>query len=131
MFNIYDGPAYQDSNGYIKTKPIEMDCTPGQNGALSNCGGSKFLAGPLTGLPQAGGKCYMPQAAIGWKQPNGFYYPPAFHSNNLYFGAKNVPTARSHRFDSVQKVDARVLPLTVEIVEGDHALLFRTDRNVA
>ena len=23
--------------------------------------------------------------AIGWKQPNGFYYPPAFYSCNLYF----------------------------------------------
>jgi hypothetical protein len=86
MFNIYDGPAYQDSNGYINIKPIEMDCTPGKNGGQSNCGGSRYLAGPLTGLPQAANKCYMPQAAIGWKQPNGFYYPPAFHSNNLYFG---------------------------------------------
>ena len=23
--------------------------------------------------------------AIAWKQSNGFYYPPAFHSNKLYF----------------------------------------------
>ena len=29
--------------------------------------------------------CYLPNAAIGWKQPNGFYYPPSFHSNNLFF----------------------------------------------
>ena len=29
--------------------------------------------------------CYLPNAAIAWKQPNGFYYPPAFHSTNLYF----------------------------------------------
>jgi cell migration-inducing and hyaluronan-binding protein len=21
---------------------------------------------------------YLPNAAIAWKQPNGFYYPPAF-----------------------------------------------------
>src|SRR4029450_5465893 len=34
------------------------------------------------------GVCYMPNAAIAWKQPNGFYYPPAFHSTNLFF--KNV-----------------------------------------
>jgi hypothetical protein len=27
----------------------------------------------------------MPNAAIAWKQPNGFYYPPAFHSTNLFF----------------------------------------------
>ena len=31
------------------------------------------------------GKCILPNAAIGWKQPNGFYYPPAFHSKNLLF----------------------------------------------
>jgi hypothetical protein len=29
--------------------------------------------------------CYLPNAAIGWKQPNGFYYPPAFNSINLFF----------------------------------------------
>jgi hypothetical protein len=33
----------------------------------------------------ADGKCYLPNAAIAWKQPNGFFYPPAFHSKNLYF----------------------------------------------
>jgi hypothetical protein len=29
--------------------------------------------------------CYIQNAAIAWKQPNGFYYPPTFHSNNLFF----------------------------------------------
>jgi hypothetical protein len=29
--------------------------------------------------------CYLPNAAIGWKQPNGFFYPPSFHSTNLFF----------------------------------------------
>ncbi len=29
--------------------------------------------------------CILPNAAISWKQPNGFYYPPAFFSSNLYF----------------------------------------------
>ena len=29
--------------------------------------------------------CYQPNAAIAWKQPNGFFYPPAFHSRNLFF----------------------------------------------
>jgi hypothetical protein len=29
--------------------------------------------------------CILPNAAIGWKQPNGFYYPPRFHSENLFF----------------------------------------------
>ena len=38
------------------------------------------------GDPQdANGTCYLPNAAIAWKQSNGFYYPPAFHSDQLYF----------------------------------------------
>ena len=32
----------------------------------------------------------MPNAAIGWKQPNGFYYPPAFHSANLFFSGVDI-----------------------------------------
>ena len=35
-------------------------------------------------------KCYLPNAAIGWKQPNGFYYPPAFHSQNLFFNNVDI-----------------------------------------
>jgi hypothetical protein len=31
------------------------------------------------------GNCYIQNAAIAWKQPNGFYYPPTFHSRNLFF----------------------------------------------
>ncbi|MGH7113296.1 MAG: hypothetical protein ACREE9_02245, partial [Stellaceae bacterium] len=31
-----------------------------------------------------------PNAAIAWKQPNGFFYPPAFHANNLYFGDVDI-----------------------------------------
>ena len=32
---------------------------------------------------------YLPNAAIAWKQSNGFYYPPAFHSNNLVLRRSN------------------------------------------
>ena len=35
-------------------------------------------------------RCYLPNAAIAWKQSNGFYYPPAFHSANLYFGNVDI-----------------------------------------
>ena len=34
--------------------------------------------------------CYLPNAAIAWKQPNGFYYPPSFHSNNLWFSNVDI-----------------------------------------
>ncbi len=34
--------------------------------------------------------CYLPNAAIGWKQSNGFYYPPAFHSDSLFFNNVDI-----------------------------------------
>jgi hypothetical protein len=34
--------------------------------------------------------CYLPNAGIGWKQPNGFYYSPAFHSTNLFFDGVDI-----------------------------------------
>jgi hypothetical protein len=85
MFNIYDGPAYQDSNAYLDINPVVVsDCHPSQN--QQTCVSSQYLAGRALGLPQDdNGVCYMPNAAIAWKQPNGFYYPPAFHSTNLFF----------------------------------------------
>lgn len=101
LFSVYDGPAYQDSNAYLNIRELKIDdCTPFVDQA--NLDGScrpepgidlppisLWLAGSLLGLPKAGPPhapyCYMPNAAIGWKQPNGFYYPPAFHSKNLYF----------------------------------------------
>jgi len=35
-------------------------------------------------------RCILPNAAIGWKQPNGFYYPPAFHMKNLHFSKVDI-----------------------------------------
>ena len=81
LFNIYDGPAYQSSNAYLNIRRATPDCAGGV------CEWKKWLFAPLLGLPKdpVSKSCYMPNAAIGWKQPNGFYYPPAFHSDNLYF----------------------------------------------
>jgi len=102
LFNVYDGPAFQDSNAYINiTSRVLDDCKPGPDGGgggtcvpndASTHKRSAWLAGNVLGLPvdKAQTACHMPNAAIGWKQPNGFYYPPAFHSNNLYFD--NVET---------------------------------------
>ncbi|HEX7288012.1 MAG TPA: G8 domain-containing protein [Candidatus Angelobacter sp.] len=85
LFNIYDGPAYQENNAYLNiTRTDIKDCNPKTAGG--NCTNSKWMYGQVFGMPKdAQGKCYLPNAAIGWKQPNGFYYPPAFHSNNLFF----------------------------------------------
>lgn len=109
LFSVYDGPAFQDSNAYLNIKSRQIDdCKPlSRKGTDSICDppdksvsrGSAWWAGfGPQGLrrgirdPNDENKdfCYMPNAAIGWKQPNGFYYPPAFHSTNLFF--KDVDT---------------------------------------
>jgi hypothetical protein len=96
LFNIYDGPAYQDSNAYLDINPTfltdchpDTDTTPHTEG---KCASSKWMYGRILGIPRNPDlkptdpkACYLPNAAIAWKQPNGFYYPPAFHSRNLYF----------------------------------------------
>ena len=81
MYNVYDGPAYEDTNAYLDIKPLPCN-------SLETCMYYKTL-GVCTGTGYIGGltkgQGYLPNAAIGWKQSNGFYYPPAFRSQNLFF----------------------------------------------
>jgi hypothetical protein len=87
MFTIYDGPAFQSNNAYLDvntTNITDASCMPGGNG---NCGQSPYPwarnPGVLIDVPDK--QCYLPNASIAWKQPNGFYYPPSFDSANLWF----------------------------------------------
>jgi len=103
FFSVYDGPAYQDSNAYINIHPTYLTsdgtvtghvidpCKPDSNNG-NPCLNSGFMNGGLPGLraDQKNKKCYLPNAAIGWKQPNGFYYSPAFHSTNLFFDGVDI-----------------------------------------
>lgn len=84
LFNIYDGPSYEDSNAYldITTAPIGDCPAPNPN---QQCNNSDWMYGKVLGMRRSGNVCFLPNAAIAWKQPNGFYYPPAFHSTNLFF----------------------------------------------
>jgi hypothetical protein len=92
LLSIYDGPSYQDSNGYYNihtTRIDDKDCGPAGPGG-GNCLSSKWMYGHTQGVlrgltTQTDTQCYLPNAAIAWKQPNGFYYAPAFHSQNLIF----------------------------------------------
>ncbi len=89
LFSIYDGPSYQDSNAYLNiTKTDLTDCqAQTQPGPCQ----SSWMYGQVTSIPKdSAGACYLPNAAIAWKQPNGFYYPPAFHSNNLFFDSVDI-----------------------------------------
>jgi hypothetical protein len=86
LLNIYDGPSHQTNNAYFDINVSKLD-------DCFHTGDCKTSAVPLArnlGVLYNDEKafCYLPNAAIAWKQPNGFYYPPAFHSANLWF--KNV-----------------------------------------
>jgi cell migration-inducing and hyaluronan-binding protein len=85
LFNIYDGPAYEDTNAFLDINKTE-NCEQGYNK------GCIYNIQPVLGVPKdpTTGKCYLPNAAIAWKQPNGFYYPPAFHSTNLFFNNVDI-----------------------------------------
>jgi len=104
LFNIYDGPASQASNAYLDiTKTQITDCSS-SSGDANNCNDSDWMYGRVLGVPrdvkeviqgddvlrEVQSNCVLPNAAIAWKQPNGFYYPPAFHSDNLYFNNTEI-----------------------------------------
>ncbi len=82
MNNIYDGPSYQDFDVYLDTTTTL--CGTGPAPYNSGCIYGIGLSFGTTKDP-ATGNCYVPNAAIAWKQPNGFFYPPAFHTTNLFF----------------------------------------------
>ena len=83
LFSIYDGPAFEDTNAFLDI--TTTDCVRGYN---NGC----IYGDVIVGVPKHPdtGKCYLPNAAIGWKQPNGFFYPPAFHSTNLFFNNVDI-----------------------------------------
>jgi cell migration-inducing and hyaluronan-binding protein len=92
LSNIYDGPSYQESNAYLDI--TVADCPRWKNSQEQGC--MYGTPQPLLRLKRKPGNVeqqscynpdvsYLPNAAIAWKQPNGFYYPPAFHSMNLFF----------------------------------------------
>lgn len=85
LFNIYDGPAYQDSNVFLDINTTRCDST-----GSSTAAGCMYGTGVAAGLRKDGATCYLPNAAIAWKQSNGFFYPPAFHSTNLFFGNVDI-----------------------------------------
>jgi hypothetical protein len=94
LFNIYDGPSFEDSDAFADVHTTTVgtlgECKPGGNG-VGSCTGLGWMNAYTPGVlqrpanNQSSNECVLPNAAIAWKQPNGFYYPPAFHSRNLAF----------------------------------------------
>ena len=85
LLNIYDGPSQQKNNAYLDINASTIDdCHASAGGTCySSVVPLAWNIGVLQGATE--GECYLPNAAIAWKQPNGFYYPPAFHSHGLWF----------------------------------------------
>jgi hypothetical protein len=93
LFSIYDGPANQERNAYLDIPVTQVGkgtaCV--SDGTQQTCPSFKYLYGQEFGLPAdpvsppTSPACYLPNAAIAWKQSNGFFYPPAFHSDKLFF----------------------------------------------
>jgi hypothetical protein len=113
LFSVYDGPTYQDSNAFLNIHPTFLTKDGTAKGAVIDtkagkcqpsdqtgnpCQFAGFMNGGVSGLrayratedPATNNRCYFPNAAIGWKQPNGFYYAPAFHSTNLFFSDVDI-----------------------------------------
>jgi hypothetical protein len=99
LLNIYDGPTFEDSDAFadihtLKIGTVKNCRRPGDDvgnpGVCNNLGwenafNSGVLQYPAGNSTSSTTECVLPNAAISWKQPNGFYYPPSFDSRNLYF----------------------------------------------
>ncbi len=107
LFSIYDGPTDQYNNIYSDIHVTKIgtvaDCKPSTTDSQGNitynpegnCRSQQWFNGFNNGVLQqtvgknppnsASNNCILPNAAIAWKQPNGFYYPPAFNSSNLVY----------------------------------------------
>ncbi len=98
MFNIYDGPTSEFSNIYADIHPTivatlgKCKSDPKLPGSCAQSNwANAYLPGVLQYPPtrELTSSCVLANAAIAWKQPNGFYYPPVFSSANLVF--KDAP----------------------------------------
>jgi hypothetical protein len=84
LITIYDGPHFADGNTFVNVG--SWKCNPQPCAGKANCD-AEFDCGIYSSTVQPAvtnngqvDKTMMEviDAAIGWKQPNGFYYPPAF-----------------------------------------------------
>jgi hypothetical protein len=102
LFNIYDGPVSEYNNIFADIHVTDLGTVEECRGEdlvkknPGNCVNRGYMNGYVPGVlqsPPSGkdtSKCILPNAAIAWKQPNGFYYPPAFSSDNLVFDKVDI-----------------------------------------
>jgi hypothetical protein len=103
LISIYDGPHFADGNLFANVGAWECALQPCQGKQPGQCvlpnGGECGIYSSTTqptvrtmnGAPDPT-KMLVIDAAVGWKQNNGFYYPPAFaYRHSAFF--KKVPSA--------------------------------------
>jgi hypothetical protein len=73
LISIYDGPFFADGNIFTNVAPFDCDPT-----SLVSCGAYLSTVQPMNTGAGITATMHVANAAIGWKQTNGFYYPPAF-----------------------------------------------------
>jgi hypothetical protein len=94
LINIYDGPFFADGNAFANAQPFGCDAAQVDDGNTPQCGIYMSTVQPRTchspPVAPAGSDMCVINAAVGWKQPNGFYYPPAFAFENTAFDAESA-----------------------------------------
>ena len=98
LINIYDGPHFADGNLFVNVGSWECDPQPCLGRSPCDltlpCGIYSSTTQPVPSAPDRPvdpHKMVVLDAAVGWKQPNGFYYPPAFtYRGSTFF--KKLPT---------------------------------------
>ncbi|MDX2167265.1 MAG: hypothetical protein SF182_09385 [Deltaproteobacteria bacterium] len=101
LISIYDGPHFADGNMFLNVGAWECALQPCQGKQQGQCllphGGECGIYASTTqpsvsktdGKPDTS-KMRVIDAAVGWKQNNGFYYPPAFaYRHSTFF--KKIP----------------------------------------
>ena len=83
LISIYDGPHFADGNTFLNVGAWECDPQPCRAKAPGTCVEPALPCGIYGSTlqpesPSNPGYMIIPDAGIGWKQPNGFFYPPAF-----------------------------------------------------
>ncbi len=102
LVNIYDGPHFADGNLFLNVGAWECDPQPCQGKGGGQCDlPDGFPCGIYSSTMQPAvktngqvdpHKMVVLDAPVGWKQPNGFYYPPAFAYRAATF-FKKIPDA--------------------------------------
>ena len=105
LISIYDGPHFADGNLFVNVGAWKCPVQPCQGKQPGQCnlpdGGECGIYSStiqptikMSGEPDRS-QMLVIDAAVGWKQANGFYYPPAFAYRHSAFFKKVPPALQS------------------------------------